>query len=129
MIAGFCRIFFCLGLGEILSLLCLGKISGAVFGFILLFLDLVRTRHVPESLGNISDRLIQSFGLFFVPAGIGVLAYKDQIRADGLAIALAVLIGTLVTIATTALSAALISAIIEKPREAPEWKASQRPQP
>jgi putative effector of murein hydrolase LrgA (UPF0299 family) len=128
MIAGFCRIFFCLAVGEILSLSCSGMISAAVFGFILLFLDLVRIGHVPETLGNIADRLIQSFGLFFVPAGIGVLAYKDQIRADGFAIALAVLAGTLVTIGATAITAALIATLGKKPGKASEWKASQRPQ-
>lgn len=129
MIAGLCLIFFSQALGEILSLSCSGLIPGPVFGFILLFVYLCCIGRVPEAISNIADRLIQSFGLFFVPAGVGILAYKDIIRADGFAIALAVLIGTLVTIGAAALSSALIAAIVDKSRKAPEWIASQRPRP
>ena len=60
---------------------------------------------MPEALGGLADRVLQLFGLFFVPAGVGVVAYWPLLRADIAAITAALVGGTIVTIGVTALVA------------------------
>lgn len=52
----------------------------------------------PVTLG-----LLGNLSLFFVPAGVGVVAHLGEFRSDGLAIALALTVSTALAIAVAAL--------------------------
>ena len=126
MIVALCRVFVCLATGEVLARLSPWAFPGPVLGFLVLFVDLCWMGAVPEALGTVADRMLQAFGLFFVPAGVGVVAYQQNIRADYLAITLALLFGTLVTIAATAVGAACLVGLTARLRSRASWTRKQR---
>ena len=126
MIVALCRVFVCLAIGDLLARISPWAFPGPVLGFLLLFVDLCRMGAVPEALGTIADRMLQAFGLFFVPAGVGVVAYTQNIRADYLAITLALLVGTLVTIAVTAVGATCLVGLMTNLRSKASWTRKQR---
>lgn len=101
MIGELARVFICLALGEALARTGLIPIPGTVIGFILLYLNLTWRGRVPDALGGIADRILQNFGLLFVPAGVGVVTYLPLLRTDFAAIVAAIIGGTAVTIGVT----------------------------
>ena len=80
-------------------------IPGAVVALVLLYGNLLLLRRIPEALGALADRVLSLFGLFFVPAGVGVVAYWPLLRADLPGILAALVGGTITTIAVTAVVA------------------------
>ena len=90
------------GLGEVLSQLGLVPVPGPVTGLVLLYLDLLWHRTLPDDLGRLADRMLALFGLLFVPAGVGVVAHADVLQAEFLPIVAAVVGGTAVTLLATA---------------------------
>ncbi len=99
------------GFGTILLFLAIGQgvtkffhlpVSGSVMGMVLLALAL-GGRIVPLSLvEDASLLLLQHLSLFFVPAGVGLLAYGALVKGNWIPIALAILGGTIVTLLGTA---------------------------
>jgi holin-like protein len=101
MLEAIARVTLWLGLGEILTRLGIVPVPGAVTGLVLLYLDLLWHRNLPDDLGRLADRMLALFGLLFVPAGVGVVAHADVLRAELLPIAAAILGGTTVTLLAT----------------------------
>jgi holin-like protein len=95
------RVIAWLGLGEILTRLGLVPVPGPVTGLVLLYLDLLWHRNLPDDLGRLADRMLALFGLLFVPAGVGVVAHADVLRAEFLPIVAAIVGGTIVTLLAT----------------------------
>ena len=56
-----------------------------------------------ERLRGVIGGLLGHLSLFFVPAGVGVVAHLGEFRSDGLAIALALTVSTALAIAVAAL--------------------------
>ena len=54
-----------------------------------------------SGLGRVSEGLLASLALMFVPAGVGVIQYLGLISAHGLALALAIVGSTVATLLTT----------------------------
>jgi putative effector of murein hydrolase LrgA (UPF0299 family) len=84
-------------------------IPGAVIGLILLLTGVaIRSRWpgprqaVPDALHGVTGVLHDHFGLLFVPAGVGVVANIDRLRADGPVLVGVVLLSTATAIAVTA---------------------------
>jgi holin-like protein len=98
------RVLACLAIGEALSHFCAIPIPGTVIGLILLLICLHFRGSVPDNLSILADRMLGLFGLFFVPAGAGVIGYFSLISSDFITIMLAVTAGTFVTIASIGLS-------------------------
>jgi holin-like protein len=69
----------------------------------LLAVVLAAARRVPEGLTLVADMLLRAMPLFFIPAGVGVLALSDTLRAAWLPVTAALLVSTLLAIAVTAL--------------------------
>lgn len=91
-------------IGEALHL----PIPGPVLGlFLLAGLLAWRARGqaepVPQDLGRTADILIQTMGLLFVPAGVGVITEAGLLRAEWLPIAAAVIGSTIASLAVTGL--------------------------
>ena len=90
-------------------------LPGPVIGMVLLFAFLVlRSRFntlqselddggIPVELAKVSDGLLSSLSLLFVPAGVGVMAHFSLLRNDWLPLSTAVVVSTLLTVVVTAL--------------------------
>ena len=59
--------------GEFISYFIDGFIPGSVIGMVLLFLALAFKKVKPEKVKRLSTVLTQNMGLFFVPAGVGLM--------------------------------------------------------
>ena len=77
------------GLGEILTRLGLLPVPGPVLGLVLLYLDLLWHKTLPDDLGRLADRMLALFGLLFVPAGVGIIQHLDRLRGEWIGIAAA----------------------------------------
>lgn len=74
-------------------------VPGAVAGLLLLLAGLMVLGRVPEGLGRVADLLLRHLNLFFVPAGVGLMAHLALLARDGAAIAVAVVLSTLAGLA------------------------------
>lgn len=74
-------------------------VPGAVAGLLLLLAGLMALGRVPEGLGRVADLLLRHLNLFFVPAGVGLMAHLALLARDGAAIAVAVVLSTLAGLA------------------------------
>jgi holin-like protein len=101
MLEAIARVIVWLGLGEVLTRLDLLPVPGPVIGLVLLYLDLLWHQNLPDDLGRLADRMLALFGLLFVPAGVGVVAHADVLRAEFLPIVAAIVGGTTVTLLAT----------------------------
>lgn len=89
--------------GEVLTRALDLTVPGPVIGMILLVgLGLLRPAWI-ERLRPVTTTLLANLSLFFVPAGVGVIAHTALIRQDGLALALAITVSTALAIAVGAI--------------------------
>ena len=70
---------------------------GPVAGMVILLLGLVVAGGPPEGLRRAGTGLLAYLPLFFVPAGVGLIAHGARLRADWLPILLAIVGSTLLT--------------------------------
>ena len=79
-------------------------IPGSVLGMVLLASWFLLSGRVPDPpLSASAKTLLSWFGLLFVPAGVGVVAYLPLLRASWLPIAVALTGSTLLTLVATAM--------------------------
>ena len=74
-------------------------VPGAVAGLILLLGGLALLGRVPPALVRVADVLLRHLNLFFVPAGVGLMAHLGLLARDGAAIAVAIALSTLAGLA------------------------------
>lgn len=89
--------------GEFISSFIDGFIPGSVIGMILLFLALAFKLVKPAKVKRISTVLTQNMGLFFIPAGVGLMNALGIISRYWAVILIASVVSTLLVIATVAL--------------------------
>lgn len=70
-------------------------VPGAVAGLILMLVALTLAGGVPEGLGKLSDLLLRHLNLFFVPAGVGLMAHLGLLARDGGPLMIAIVVSTL----------------------------------
>ena len=109
MIQGFVVLLLCQLAGEAASRGFGLPVPGPVLGLVVLFVGLrwyARRRPAeaepPEGLARVSDGLLQSLALLFVPAGAGVVQHLGPLREHGAALAVALVGSTVLTLAVTA---------------------------
>lgn len=78
-------------------------IPGAVAGLLLLLLALAVAGSVPDGLGNLADFLLRHLNLFFVPAGVGLMAHLALLARDGGPLMVAILVSTFAGLSVSAL--------------------------
>lgn len=78
-------------------------VPGPVIGMALLFAILLARGGAEAPMQRTAHELLRLLPLFFVPAGVGVMAHLDRLRSEGLAIAVALVASTLLAMAVTAL--------------------------
>jgi putative effector of murein hydrolase LrgA (UPF0299 family) len=70
-------------------------VPGAVAGLILMLVALALAGGVPDGLGKVSDVLLRHLNLFFVPAGVGLMAHLGLLARDGGPLMIAIVVSTL----------------------------------
>ena len=93
-------------LGDFIQRLFSLPLPGSVIGMILLFLALYFKIIKADMLKEISSFLLEHLAFFFIPAGVGLLAYTGVLKTNGLAIGV-------ISIITTILVALVTGGIIE----------------
>jgi holin-like protein len=111
------RVMFWLCVGEIAARSGLLPLPAPVTGLILLYAELSVRGKMPDDLGVLADRLLQFLGMLFVPAGVGVIAYLNVLKAEALPILAAVIGGTAITLLVTMVVANWLGIRIAKSQE------------
>jgi len=78
-------------------------VPGPVIGLVLLVICCGLRPRLAEMLQPVVRGLLGNLSLFFVPAGVGVVAHMAEFQSDGLAIAIALTVSTALAIAVGAL--------------------------
>ena len=78
-------------------------IDGFVIGMVLLFLALAFKKVKPEKVKRLSTVLTQNMGLFFVPAGVGLMNSFGIISEYWAVLLIASVVSTILVIASVAL--------------------------
>ncbi len=89
--------------GEFISYFIDGFIPGSVIGMVLLFLALAFKVVKPEKVKKVSMLLTENMGLFFLPAGVGLMNSLGIISRYWTVIVTASVVSTLLVIASVAL--------------------------
>ena len=90
--------------GEFISYFIDGFIPGSVIGMVLLFAALAFKRVHPNKVKHISTALTQNMGLFFVPAGVGLMNSVGIISEYWAVILIASIVSTILVIACVGLT-------------------------
>lgn len=101
-------------LGETVVYLLDVPIPGGVAGLAFFLLYLGRRGSVPAGIGYMVPIFLRHLSLFFIPAGVGVIAYFDQLSSEWVGLGLTIAASTLLTIAVTAAVFELASRISER---------------
>jgi holin-like protein len=97
MLHGLTLIFLCQLAGEALVRLLGLPVPGPVAGMVILLLGLVAAGGPSDKLRLAGTGLLNHLPLFFVPAGVGLIAHGQRLKTDGFAILLAIVGSTLLT--------------------------------
>ena len=89
--------------GEIISYFIDGFIPGSVIGMVLLFLALAFKVVKPNKVKKLSTLLTENMGLFFLPAGVGLMNSLGIISQYWVVIVTASVVSTILVIASVAL--------------------------
>lgn len=89
-------------LGEVLVRLLGVPVPGAVAGMLLLFLVLCLRESVPRDLQRDVPALLRHLSLLFVPAGVGIVAWRSALVQAGPGLFVVLPLAVLVTMASGA---------------------------
>jgi holin-like protein len=96
MIYGFLLLVWLYGLGELTAYLVpVIPLSGSLWGMLYLFVGLSTGLIREQWVEVAAKRLIRGLSLFFVPAGVAILAFEQQLAAHWAAVLLTI-VGSLV---------------------------------
>jgi holin-like protein len=101
MLEQIARVMFWLCIGEVAAKSGLLPLPAPVSGLVLLYAELTFRGKLPDDLGILADRLLHFLGMLFVPAGVGVIAYLDLLKAEAIPIFASVIGGTATTLFIT----------------------------
>lgn len=92
-------------------------LPGSLIGMVLLaFLLGVHDGPAARAVIACGTLLLRYFAFFFIPAGVGVMVYLHQLRADWFAIAASLILSSLVSLVATALT---MHFLVKRNRAAP----------
>lgn len=104
MILGLIILIFFQLIGELIARVLLLPIPGAVLGMVFLFITLLKFRSLYSHLGASAHFLMRWMSLFFIPAGVGVVALLDKVKSEAVPLFLVLTLGTMITLWVTALT-------------------------
>jgi holin-like protein len=97
MLQGLTLIFICQLAGEALVRWLGVPVPGPVAGMVILLVGLVIAGGPPAPVRRAGTGLLSYLPLFFVPAGVGLIAHGARLKADWFPILLAIVGSTLLT--------------------------------
>lgn len=115
----FCILLF-YAFGEALSILIGHFIPGSVLGMMLLFAGLKAGIVRPDQVDQAASFLTKNMGIFFVPAGVGLITLLDLIREYWAAIVLSMMLSTILVLAVVAWSEQTLEQRAEKRKQRKE---------
>lgn len=89
--------------GLVASLLHL-PVPGTVIGILILLVGFGAVGRVPQPIRRLAEFLLHHLNLFYIPAGVGVMAYAALVRQDLLPIVAALIGGTFIALIAGALA-------------------------
>lgn len=95
-------IFFFYWVGEFLSSLMNEFVPGSVLGMLLLFIALQMGLIKEEQVDTPARTLTDNMGLFFIPAGVGLMSQFDIVLANWWVILVAIVVSSILVIASVA---------------------------
>lgn len=95
--------------GEVAARALALPLPGPVVGLILLVATCILRPAVADRIRPTTLGLLRHLSLFFVPAGVGIVAHWDLLRSQGLGLAVALMGSTLLAIAAGALAFTLVA--------------------
>jgi holin-like protein len=118
MIAGLTWLVAFQLLGELIVRLTDIPVPGPVAGMLCLFVFLrLRKYDDSGSVVRAGSALLRHLQLFFVPAGVGVVAYLATIREDALPIGVSMLVSWLLALAVVGWTAVGLERLLGRPRD------------
>lgn len=84
-------------------------LPGPVIGLVLLVLACAARPALAERIRVVAQGLLANLSLFFVPAGVGVIAHLPVLAQHGIGLALALVASTVLAIAAGALTFAAVA--------------------
>jgi holin-like protein len=108
MLIGFTVIILFQLAGELIRTLTALPIPGPVIGMTLLLAALLFTGRLPDELDRAACGILTYLPLLFVPAGVGVMAHADLIKAEWLAITAAVVVSSILAMIVTVLTTSAV---------------------
>ena len=99
---GILIILICWAIGNLISLLLGGYVSGNIIGMLLLYAALHFKVVKPEKVAPTAKFLLGTMALFFVPFGVGLMESYVVLKESWLAITVAAMISTLLVMAVVA---------------------------
>ncbi|WP_022705784.1 CidA/LrgA family protein [Paracoccus zeaxanthinifaciens] len=97
-------IILCFQLAGEIATRALGlPVPGPVLGMILMVAACAMRPRLTARIRPVAEGLLANLSLFFVPAGVGVVAHLALIREQGVALAVAIAVSTVLAIAIGAL--------------------------
>ena len=88
--------------GEAVSIALGGFIPGSVIGMLLLFSALCLKKIKPVKVARISRFLTKYMGMFFIPAGVGLMTTTELLSAHWFAIVIISVVSTVLVILSVA---------------------------
>lgn len=88
----------CYFAGGLVAALLHLPVPGTVIGILILLAGFGFLGHVPQPLRRTAEFLLHHLNLFYIPAGVGVMAYAALVRQDLLPIVAALLGGTCIAL-------------------------------
>jgi len=79
-------------------------VPGTVIGILILLVGLAAYGRVPQPIRRMAEFLLHHLNLFYIPAGVGVMAYAALVRQDLLPIVAALIGGTCLALVAGALA-------------------------
>lgn len=83
--------------GEFISRSLSLPLPGAVLGMLLLFLTFSVRKTIPDHLKQTAPRLLNHFSLLFIPAGVGIVQWRNMLQTYALSLFLIIVVSTLTT--------------------------------
>ena len=103
MIPALCVLLSLQLIGEVVTRGLGLPLPGPVLGLLLLVAGCALRPSLAQMLRPVTSTILGNLSLFFVPAGVGVVAHLQQFRQEGLAITVALTVSTALAIAAGAL--------------------------
>lgn len=104
-------------IGEVGSRVLGLPLPGPVIGLVLLVGVGVARPALADKIRPVAQGLLGHLSLFFVPAGVGVIAHLPTLAQHGLGLALALIVSTLLAIAAGALTFTAVARMTGSPDE------------